>query len=222
MTELEWQNSREPESMLHHLAERPTPRKWRLLACACCRRVWHMLHDRRSRRAVEAAEQFADGIISTQILEQAQRGAWTTWEDWPRMDVRTFKAVGAAAWVAKPSMGLAEALVVLQGSLAAECRMEPADATVDRCNLIRDLFGALFCTPAADPAWLAHGNGAVLAMSRTIYEERRFEDMPILADALEDAGCTDAEILNHCRATAEHGRGCWVLDLLLDKERPSE
>jgi hypothetical protein len=55
-------------------------------------------------------------------------------------------------------------------------------------------------------------------MARTIYEDRRFEFLPFLADALEEAGCTDASILNHCREPGEHVRGCWLLDLILGKE----
>jgi hypothetical protein len=51
-------------------------------------------------------------------------------------------------------------------------------------------------------------------MAQAIYDERRFGDLPILADALEDAGCNDARILSHCRDEQEHVRGCWVLDLV--------
>ena len=51
-------------------------------------------------------------------------------------------------------------------------------------------------------------------MARVIYDERQFDGMPILADALEDAGCTDPDILNHCRQAGEHVRGCWVVDLM--------
>jgi hypothetical protein len=54
-------------------------------------------------------------------------------------------------------------------------------------------------------------------MARRIYDERAFHDLPILADALEEAGCTDAEILAHCRSSGEHVRGCWVVDLVLGK-----
>jgi hypothetical protein len=68
--------------------------------------------------------------------------------------------------------------------------------------------------PSIPPAWLAWG-GLVPTLARAIREERRFQDLPVLADALEDAGCTDADILGHCRAGGPHLRGCWVLDLLL-------
>jgi hypothetical protein len=67
------------------------------------------------------------------------------------------------------------------------------------------------------PAWLAWNDGTVRQIAQAISAGRRFEQMPILADALEDAGCRDADILAHCRGPADHGRGCWLLDLLARK-----
>ena len=58
----------------------------------------------------------------------------------------------------------------------------------------------------------------MLNLAQAIYEERRFGDLPVLADALEEAGCTDADILSHCRGPGPHVRGCWVVDLLLGKQ----
>jgi hypothetical protein len=55
-------------------------------------------------------------------------------------------------------------------------------------------------------------------LAQVIYDERRFADLPILADALEEAGCTNTDILDHCRLPGEHVRGCWVVDLILRKE----
>jgi hypothetical protein len=66
-----------------------------------------------------------------------------------------------------------------------------------------------------DFAWLLWSHGTIPAIARRIYDERAFHDLPILADALEDAGCTDADILTHCRQPGEHVRGCWVVDLIL-------
>ena len=65
-----------------------------------------------------------------------------------------------------------------------------------------------------DPACLAWDAVVVPGIARGIYDERAFERMPILADALEDAGCGDADILAHCRSDWPHVRGCWVVDLL--------
>jgi hypothetical protein len=69
-----------------------------------------------------------------------------------------------------------------------------------------------------DPAWLRWNDGLVTRLARGIDEGRRFEDMPILHDALLDAGCDNQDILDHCKEPGPHVRGCWVLDLLLGKE----
>jgi hypothetical protein len=82
------------------------------------------------------------------------------------------------------------------------------------CSLIRDLFVLPGRNFSGDPGWRS---SRVKSVAQTIYEERRFEDLPILADALEEAGCTNAELLDHCRQPGEHVRGCWVVDLILDK-----
>jgi hypothetical protein len=87
-----------------------------------------------------------------------------------------------------------------------------------QCELVRDLLGNPHRPPALDPAWLAWNDRTVLKIAHAIYADRHFEDLPVLADALEDAGCTDAAILDHCRRPGEHVRGCWVVDLLLGKE----
>lgn len=72
---------------------------------------------------------------------------------------------------------------------------------------------------AVDSAWLTWNHGTVPAIARHVYDDRAFHDLPILADALEDAGCTDPEILGHCRADgAIHAKGCWVVDLVIGLE----
>jgi hypothetical protein len=82
-------------------------------------------------------------------------------------------------------------------------------------DILRDIFGNPFRPVALDPAWLTWNNATVPAIARHVYDDRAYHDMPILADALEDAGCTDPSILNHCRGNRLHVRGCWVIDLLL-------
>jgi hypothetical protein len=80
--------------------------------------------------------------------------------------------------------------------------------------LVRDILGNPFRPVRVDPVWQT---GTVVSLAQAIYDERAFDRLPILADALEDAGCTNADILNHCRQPGEHVRGCWVVDLLLGK-----
>jgi hypothetical protein len=83
--------------------------------------------------------------------------------------------------------------------------------------LIRDIFQNLFRPVAVDPSWLAWNDGTVVKLAQAIYDDRAFDRLPILADALEEAGCDNADILAHCRQTGEHVRGCWVVDLILGK-----
>jgi hypothetical protein len=88
-----------------------------------------------------------------------------------------------------------------------------------RCALARDLFGPLFFrVVTVEQDWLTRNDGIALQLAQAIYAERAFDRLPILADALEDAGCDNADILAHCRQPGEHVRGCWVVDLLLGKE----
>jgi hypothetical protein len=68
--------------------------------------------------------------------------------------------------------------------------------------------------PEIDPAWLKWQRGFVPKMAASIEKERRWSDLPVLADALEDAGCEDRFILDHCRAGTRHARTCWVVNFL--------
>ena len=85
-------------------------------------------------------------------------------------------------------------------------------------DLLRCIFGTLFRPVVLNPLWLAWNDGAIQKMAHVIYADRTFDRLPLLADALEDAGCTDSAILGHCRDGGEHVRGCWVVDLLLGKQ----
>jgi hypothetical protein len=100
---------------------------------------------------------------------------------------------------------------------AAEMAMSSERAF--QCNCLRDLFGPLpFRAVLLDPTWLTWHGGLLVSMAQRMYDSRDFSDMPVLADALEEAGCQDQDILGHCRSGGEHVRGCWVVDALLGKE----
>ncbi|MCE9566330.1 MAG: hypothetical protein K8U57_30265 [Planctomycetes bacterium] len=86
---------------------------------------------------------------------------------------------------------------------------------VAEAGLVRDIFGNPFRPVTVDPAWLT---STVLQLAGGIYEDRAFARLPILADALQDAGCDNDDVLNHCRQPDEHVRGCWVVDLVLGKK----
>jgi hypothetical protein len=81
-------------------------------------------------------------------------------------------------------------------------------APARQCPLLRDIFGPLPFRPIPfDPAWRTP---AARKLARAIYDDRRFNDLPILADALEEAGCDDPDILSHLRGPGPHVRGCWL------------
>jgi hypothetical protein len=81
-------------------------------------------------------------------------------------------------------------------------------------SLIHEIFGNPFSPVVLDPRWVT---STVTSLARTIYETRDFRRMPILADALMDAGCAEEVMLNHCQNEPLHTRGCWLIDLLLDQ-----
>jgi hypothetical protein len=101
------------------------------------------------------------------------------------------------------------------GSPGSGTRFDFAPAEVHSAELIRDIFGNPFRPVASDPAWLST---PVVDLARTMYESRDFLAMPILGDALEEAGCSDADVLAHCRGDGPHTRGCWVVDAILKKD----
>jgi hypothetical protein len=92
--------------------------------------------------------------------------------------------------------------------------MPRAEHSGTQIALLRDIFGNPFRPAPVDPGWLT---GAVVSLARTMYDSRDFAAMPILADALQESGCDNADVLAHCRGDGPHVRGCWVVDLLLGK-----
>ena len=92
------------------------------------------------------------------------------------------------------------------------------EEAAEQCRLVRDIFPNPFLEFAFDPAWLEWNDGTVSELAPAIYDDRHFEDLPVLGDALEEAGCSDPLILDHCRSEAEHVRGCWVVDLMTGRD----
>ncbi len=221
MTEAEWLACTDSRPLLKEVSRKISDRKMRLLICACCRRVWDLLTDNRSREAVEVAEQYADGSANRADLIAGRRKADAAYQ-WAR------KQHGPAAF----RLFCAAHLALQATSTAEKVRFDPREDEFlrgakerkekterkARCDLIRDIMGNLFRPVTADLSWLTWKDGTVVNVAQAIYDERRFSDMPILADALEEAGCNNADILNHCRYQGEHIRGCWLIDLLLGKK----
>jgi hypothetical protein len=188
------------------------------------------------RRGVEVAERFADSEATPEELYAAHRAAAVA--EYDVGSCASSDAETEAARVARiaASVDAELATEAWPGYAAMAANWEAIEAGVagvaaDACDaveggeqraqaaLLRDVFGDPLHQPARiDPGWLAWNDGAIRKMAQTTYDERAFDRLPLLADALEDAGCDNARILAHCREPGEHVPGCWVVDLLLGKD----
>jgi len=235
LNEIEWLSHHDPVPLLEYLRGRPAPqRKLRLFAVACCRQFESAFPGPHFNEALEIAEQYADAA-----LEREDAKSFEPWKlisesvvVFNERDGSLARAVYHSAQMAQSILDLEtnELLVDLHKMAASVSRLLidasqgedrignsyalRAGERLRQADLIRDLFGNPFRAVVHDPRWLT---ATVIDLSRAIYQERAFERMPILADALIDAGCDSEEILSHCRAPTLHARGCWVIDLLSDQ-----
>jgi hypothetical protein len=218
MNRTAWLSSNDPMPMLAWLREHGNERKLRLFACACCRRLEALLRGQESWLVgeIERGEQMAEagGLYTPQ--PNLGRSVVPSPTGERQLAANVVLAVRAAsAWnAAREVVTASRALLRARPDSADECLDVEARA---QAALVRDVFGGLF---HSEPVYLAGvvEHPAVLPLARAIYQDRSFAELPVLADALEDAGCTDEEMLEHCREPGEHVRGCWVVDLLLSKE----
>jgi hypothetical protein len=299
MTESDWRTCADPEPLLRFLREKGSARKWRLFAVACCGRIGHLMADERSRRAVEVAARYADGVATEAELEAERLAAQEAQDEAEQAEhaaeaeanycitpayaaacCRLYAASAARGAVSRdPRVTDAE-----PGSADAHCwqpnyvwaaaavgknayantgsnpsgtgqedawrAAESAEAAERQaqCQLLRDLFGEYLGPPGMEGGWLPYGSatggsavpqdeqwcllptprnvalrpewviwndGVVRRIAEGIYTDGAFDRLPILADALLDAGCDDEALLAHCRGDGPHVRGCWVVDLIL-------
>ncbi len=242
MTEREWLECELPRRMQPQLKGRAGRRESRLFAVACCRRVWPLLLHPAARTAVEVAEQYADGLAGKEALKAARRAAAAAWGEMHAAgpaafvaEKRAARAAANAACVAEHSQAASEFAVgaimtraglrngILDHEALCAARAEERRA---QCRLLRCIFGNPFRPCRVDPAWLRWNGRAVGTLATLTYEARQVPAgtldparLALLADALEDAGCADAEILQHLRDPGPHVPGCWCVDLLRGKRR---
>jgi hypothetical protein len=205
MTEAGWLACDGPRPMLTFLRDWASDRKMRLFGCACYRSLWvRFSSDWRGTELVDAAEAYADGAIGKQAFKLI------------RKRVETFEGprVSGVAWeaAARSSQHCLGEIFPPPGRPVVRERPEELPVHV---ALLRDIFGNPFRPATLDRAWLT---STVTALASQMYESRDFTAMPILADALQDAGCDSEDVLGHCRGPGPHVRGCWVVDLVLGKE----
>jgi hypothetical protein len=238
MTEAEWLACTDPTQMLEFLQGRASDRKLRLFACARCRRIWRSLRKKRSRRAIEVAEQYAEGIADVGKLEAAHAAAYDAYMDADGDSIEEF-ATGIAADVAVPDAGEAAGAATKAADVTAHVAVygmdplapPPSDANEAAyralqsteqtilCCLLRCIFGnPLHPSPPLAHAILGWNDGTVRRIAEGIYAERAFARLPVLAGALLDAGCDNEELLAHCRSEGPHVKGCWAVDLILGRQ----
>jgi hypothetical protein len=267
MTEAEWLTCANPQQMLEFLSGKVSDRKLRLFACACCRRLWDFL-TKACGKAVQAAEDYSEGLLGWEKLEQLGRRArqesgfgqrWSGLQDKLKAiasGAACYTTLGAGIAAAGAACHAAGALTVLgleavgatdevmiigmweerlrvrwlhrAHGKAAKARERVREARVtearedawwsarqEQAELLRCIVGNPFRLDTLPLSWRTQ---ETVALAQDIFDRRQFEELPILADALEEVGCTDPEILSHLRGPGPHVRGCWVLDLLLGKE----
>jgi hypothetical protein len=201
--------------------QRLSARKLRLFAVYCFRNIVHSENELEVRHAVDLGEQFADGIITDSEF-------YSTHEPVNRVWLRDFGSdrVSAAVWclthdaISDPFIAAGGACA--NGIDAAQYRAGTGSSVAEaalQAAWLRDIFPSPFRPKYVTRNWFLWNGGSATILARQMYESRDFSAMPILADALQDAGCDNDDILNHCRnANGVHVRGCWVVDLLLDKK----
>jgi hypothetical protein len=216
MREEKWLASKDPKAMLKFLGRR-SKRKFRLLACACVRRIWHLLENERSRQLVILVEAVAEDETKEFHLPHAlDRAKMVILHTRSGSSARAAECTACVMPDYLPQLFrcAAHSTVVPYSYSRKPTRQEKREYR-EQAILLREIFGNSFRPIDFDPNWLT---STVVAISTGIYNDRASDRMPILADALQDAGCENEDMLNHCRQPGEHVRGCWVVDLLLGKE----
>lgn len=247
MKEREWLTCTDPKPMLEWLYQPGAlrisrDRKPQLFAAACCRRIWHLLPDDACRCGVEAAERFADGLLNKDQLKQFREIVEAAWRadgnrrrkrkggrPSPSRSGRVYEAVSTAMFwdftytkicchLVCNVLGASDASAWKEDGIDEESRAAEED---NQARLLRDVLGNPFRPLSSPPA----GVRAALPLAQAAYDHRILpagaldaDRLAVLADALEDTGCADAELLDHLRGPGPHVRGCWPLDLLLGRE----
>jgi hypothetical protein len=218
MTEREWLESNDPVPMSEFLRRKKSRRKQRLFACACCRMVWEEI-PLAWRQAVEVSEGYADDMMSKDQLLKAVTAAVSPW-------TAVSYAAQAAVFACDTTHSSHLVTRCAARSVASkEGGLWDPGILSREASLLRDVFTPFGRTRAINPAWLSRNGSTVRKLAQGIYSERDLPEgtldvsrLRILADALEEAGCADQAILFHLRGPGPHVRGCWVVDLVLDKK----
>lgn len=222
-------------------------RKFRLFAVACCRKITSlMLKTKYGYRGVIIAERLADGLPVEEKLEEFRNHLFVDYDfcridcEAPptKLDAIIHSAGGAAyhsldeesAFLDETELtggpGISQVIYRVAMAVTHWARRTdwawPKEAVHRRqikglVPVVHEVFGNPFRPPILDPRWLTWQEATIPRLARAIYDEWAFDRLPILADALEEAGCHASDILAHCRQPGDHVRGCWAVDAILGK-----
>jgi len=206
MTEAEWFAATDAEQLLACDEVDRSPRKLHLLMVGLCRLAWDRHGIPEVRHLFATAEQHAEGTTDPEPVASLRRNYEGLW-------FRGIPVSSLLASVATIRLALLAFLMEVESSTVKEWKLI-TQAT--RVATLRDVLDNPFSPVEPDPEWFT---STAVGLARGMYESRDFSGMPILADALQEAGCENADVLSHCRDPhAVHVCGCWVVDLVLGKD----
>jgi hypothetical protein len=223
VTEQEWKESENIEQMLECVVSEGFPdaepcnwrrgeRKKRLFVCACVSRIWNLLPEE-YKAIFEMLEPDLDGLVSDEIRQAKWSAAERiSWEHDNLLFAIGYDDIGLLCYIVA---GVAAVASTGSSGVPRQTEARQQQEQREQASMLRDIFGNPFRPATLDLGWLTP---SVVELARTIYEDRAFNGIPELADALERAGCINADILNHLRRPGPHVRGCWVVDAILGKE----
>jgi hypothetical protein len=223
MTEEQWRACADAQAMLEFVRGKASERKLRLFAVACVRRVWHLLADAAGRRVAEQAETYADGGGRRPAVAVGGTGPdpRETAAKAARFTAARVPLAAACGAASEAADAVAEEFIAEAQSEADEVLLAAAEAGRReegwQAHLARCVFGNPFRPVAFDPAFRQWNSGTPVKLAQEMYESRDFSKAPLLADMLEDAGVSDAQLLGHLRSPGPHARGCFAIDLILEK-----
>ena len=235
MTENEWLSPINLYNKLNYVeSQYGTNRLLRLFACACCRRVWNLLSICCAKRVVEMSEKYADGqATESELLKLHNDDEFVRFNrlqyDNPAEIGLTFRGIKAIIAVMRMASLSFDPYMIAQDTsrdpaldflpdienqLTRKSALTSDSELVMATKFLWDIFGNPFQPTPFAPAWRTQKS---LNLSRHMYDSNQYISMKLLGDYLEEAGCDNIGILNHCRLSQIHVRGCWVVDLVLQK-----
>lgn len=221
-----WDESSQISELLSCLQHVSSQRKFRLVLAAAIRRLSALLLDPRSQQAVTLVERLAEGDSNE---EELRAGCLAAYDAYIESRANGFDPALANAAYCLTLLSTQHPALQVAWSIFEDCRdacernrhlgFDPQQEQQAHSQLLRCVFpGPLPVALSEVEIWRRWNEGTIVRLAQTIYENGQYHDLPVLGDALEEAGCAEERILQHCHGKGLHVRGCWVLDWILGKE----